>query len=81
LVPARRKTSCVPGFIAGGRGDCAAHPNAGLHFAKDWDPFAFIEICERARHEAGTELERAACEIQRAEWQRLFDYCARRSSY
>lgn len=29
----------------------------------------------------GSELERAAREIQRAEWQRLFDYCARRSSY
>jgi hypothetical protein len=28
----------------------------------------------------GSELERAAREIQRAEWQRLFDYCARRSS-
>src|SRR6266850_58344 len=55
-------------------GIAAAHPDAALHFANAWDPFAFIEICERARKQPGSELERAACEIQRAEWQRLFDY-------
>ncbi len=59
----------------------AAHPDADLNFAKAWDPFSFIDICERARRQPGSELERASLEIQRAEWQRLFDYCARRSSY
>jgi hypothetical protein len=59
----------------------AAHPDAGMYFAKEWEPFAFIDICERARRQPGSKLERAAREIQRAEWQRLFDYCARRSSY
>jgi hypothetical protein len=74
------KHPVFPGLLQAAEAIAAAHPNAGLHFAKDWDPFAFIEICERARRQPGSELERAALEIQRAEWQRLFDFCARRSS-
>jgi hypothetical protein len=42
-----------------------------------WDPFAFIELCERARRQPGSELEARARAIQRAEWQLLFNYCAR----
>jgi hypothetical protein len=42
-----------------------------------WDPFAFIAFCDRARDQPGSLQERAAREIQRAEWQILFDYCAR----
>jgi hypothetical protein len=57
-----------------------SRPGAALEFAQAWDPFAFIELCEKARRHPGSELERAALEIQRAEWQLLFDYCARRSS-
>jgi hypothetical protein len=41
-----------------------------------WDPFAFIDFCEEARRRPGTDAERVALEIQRAEWQLLFDYCA-----
>lgn len=59
----------------------AAHPDAGLKFSQAWEPMPFIEICEQARKRPGSGLERAALEIQRAEWQLLFDYCARRSSY
>ena len=58
----------------------AAHPAAGLDLSNAWDPFAFLEICEQARHQPGSEMERAALEIQRAEWQLLFDYCADGSS-
>ncbi len=43
----------------------------------EWDPFAFIDFCEEARRRAGSAAERLAREIQRAEWQLLFDYCAR----
>jgi hypothetical protein len=43
----------------------------------NWDPFAFIEMCEQARRLPGSELEARALEIQHAEWQLLFDYCAR----
>ena len=42
-----------------------------------WDPFAFVHFCERARLQPGTTQEQAAVQIQRAEWQLLFDYSAR----
>ena len=42
-----------------------------------WDPFAFIEYCETARHKPGSKNEEKAMAIQLAEWQLLFDYCAR----
>ena len=55
----------------------AAVPEAEMSFGASWDPFAFIDLCEEARHARGTPREQAALEIQRAEWQLLFDYCAR----
>ncbi len=45
-----------------------------------WDPVRFIEICGRANREPASTLARMALETQRAEWQLLFDYCARRGS-
>ena len=42
-----------------------------------WNPFAFIDMCEQARRQPGSELEASARAIQRVEWQMLFDYCAR----
>jgi hypothetical protein len=42
-----------------------------------WDAFAFLAFCERALTQPQTEQELAAREIQRAEWQLLFDHCAR----
>jgi hypothetical protein len=46
----------------------------------EWDPFAFIDFCESARQHPGSNDERAALLIQRAEWQCLFDFCARKHS-
>jgi hypothetical protein len=54
----------------------SVHPDAGVRLADSWDPFAFIELCEKARREAGSGLEAVALEIQRAEWQLLFHHCA-----
>jgi hypothetical protein len=51
-------------------------PDAEFRIGK-WDPFAFIAFCERARSQPNSTQEVAAMEIQRAEWQILFDYCAR----
>ncbi len=51
-------------------------PDAEFRIGK-WDPFAFIAFCERARSQPGSAQEKAALEIQRAEWQILFDYCAK----
>ncbi len=53
------------------------HPGADFELGAVWDPFAFIDFCERARRRPGSESEEAARKIQRAEWQLLFDYCAR----
>ncbi|MBI3473132.1 MAG: hypothetical protein HY013_17380 [Candidatus Solibacter usitatus] len=55
----------------------ARHPAAGLALPSRWDPYRFIEICEEARRKPGSPMEQAALEIQLAEWQLLFDYCAR----
>lgn len=41
-----------------------------------WDPIAFIERCAKARQEPGSDLERQVLEVQLAEWQLLFDFCA-----
>jgi hypothetical protein len=48
----------------------------GVEFGSRWDPIAFVEMCERARRQPGSELERQALQTQLAEWQLLFDYCA-----
>lgn len=53
------------------------HPHAEFRPSVKWDPFGFILFCERARQQPGSPSEAAALEIQRAEWQLLFDYCAK----
>lgn len=53
------------------------YPEAEFRTGGRWDPYSFIMFCERARQQPGSSQERAALEIQRAEWQLLFDYCAR----
>lgn len=53
------------------------YPEAEFRPGAYWDPFAFVMFCERARQQPDSPSERAALEIQRAEWQLLFDYCAR----
>lgn len=55
----------------------ARYPEAEFRPGANWDPFAFVMFCERARQQPESPSERAALEIQRAEWQLLFDYCAR----
>ena len=45
-----------------------------------WDALAFVDFCEQARQNPGSEREQEARLIQRAEWQLLFDYCARGSA-
>jgi hypothetical protein len=45
-----------------------------------WSPTAFIEQCEAARRRPGSPAERRVLELQRAEWQLLFGYCAARAT-
>jgi hypothetical protein len=67
IFPALRRTAAE---IA------SAHAAAEIVFQENWDPLAFLYVCEQARRKPSS-LEQAAREIQRAEWQLLFDYCAR----
>jgi hypothetical protein len=53
------------------------YPDAEFRPSVKWDAFGFILFCERARQQPGSSSEAAALEIQRAEWQLLFDHCAR----
>jgi hypothetical protein len=55
----------------------AQYPATGFDVGARWEPLAFIDFCEQARRSPGSEADQAAMEIQRAEWQLLFDYCAR----
>ncbi len=50
----------------------------GFDCGSSWDPTAFIEFCEQARARPGSGEESCALQVQRAEWQLLFDYCASR---
>ena len=69
-----------PELLRAAQNVTARHPQAGFHPDGRWDPFSFIDYCEQARRRPGSEVERAALEIQRAEWQLLFDHCARAGS-
>lgn len=55
--------------------DAAAEIGGAFEPGGRWDPFAFIDFCEAARRRPGSAEEQCALEIQRAEWQILFDYC------
>ena len=48
---------------------------ASLKLNSVWSPRAFIDLCETALEQPGSDVERAAIEIQHAEWQLLFDWC------
>jgi hypothetical protein len=49
----------------------------GFDVGPEWRPGAFIKLCEQAGSSPGSELERQAMAVQLAEWQLLFDYCAK----
>ena len=59
--------------MLGGRGGLA------LDARRPWDPFAFIEACEQVHRGPDPARQRALEEVQRAEWQLLFDFCCRRA--
>lgn len=49
--------------------------HAVLKLLPNADPFAFVDFCEQAENDTA-KYERAV-ELQRAEWQALFDHCLR----
>jgi hypothetical protein len=54
-----------------GNGDAAA-----WKLKPGWDPFLFLQWCDEARAEPRSAKERVAREIQMAEWELLFQWCA-----
>lgn len=45
-----------------------------LRDRSEWDPYAFVDLCEAAR--TGKSATAPLCRrVQQAEWQLLFDYC------
>lgn len=56
----------------------AAGPTAFLATQTVWDPFRFVDLCERFRG-AGDSGERLCREIAWIEWRLLFDYCHRQA--
>src|SRR5579862_2756996 len=56
--------SIFPALLEEAERIAAERPGAGLRLTREWDPFAFVEVCGRA--EKGSEAELAAREIQRA---------------
>jgi len=65
-----------PGLNQAATNIAASHPGCRFPAGASWDPLAFIDFVETARRRSGTPAEQAALEIQRAEWQLLFHYCA-----
>lgn len=62
--------------------DRAAEIAAGssFHVGEKWDPFAWIDFWEQARRKPGSAEARIAAEIEEAEWELLFAYCAQTQS-
>ena len=59
------------------RAIAADFPEAPVSTPHPWDALRFVDICEQARRRPGSPLEALALRLQRAEWQLLFDHCAR----
>ena len=56
----------------------AAHA-FGYSCGTAWDPLGFIDDCEQARRQPGSDRELLMQRVQLVEWQLLFDHCARSS--
>lgn len=57
-----------------------SNPGCGIVLNREWDPKAFIDICESAHRQSGSALEQAAIEIQFAEWELLMRWCSEPNS-
>ncbi len=64
-----------PALLEAAQEVIAKHPGVSYPVGKQWDPYLLIEFCEKARQRPGSNEEKLAMELQRVEWQILFDYC------
>lgn len=56
----------------------AAAAEHGVGGGNRWNPVKFIDLCEKARKQPGSELDRQCRAVREAEWRLLFDWCARK---
>ncbi|MCC6264175.1 MAG: hypothetical protein IT169_11400 [Bryobacterales bacterium] len=56
--------------------EIAARHESDLTVPARWDAAWFVDLCDSLSPEPEYRHHRVALEIQRAEWQLLFDYCA-----
>ena len=54
----------------------AGNPAAEALATGDWDPYAFVDLCQSAMRGRG-DAEPLCRVVQQAEWELLFDYCYR----
>jgi hypothetical protein len=57
--------------------DVAARAGGAIAVPNPWDPHWFVDLCDGVRARPDDPLYAIAQEMQTAEWQCLFDYCAR----
>jgi hypothetical protein len=55
-------------------------PVPGWQLKPVWDAYLFNQWCDEARNSPGSEKEKTALAIQRAEWDLLFPWCASTSN-
>ena len=54
----------------------ARDPDAQWKIPDQWDPFEFLDLCEKAVSEKGGAKGRVAVAVQSLEWRLLFEWCA-----
>ncbi len=69
--------ACFPALAEAAAEIVERYPGLKFVVRSEWDPFEFIDFCEESRRAPRPAAMRAAMEIQLAEWQLLFDFCAR----
>ena len=74
LLAADAKKIAADDSSGRGRSQTGAWEREGSQDA--WDPFAFVDLCEKA---AGSPSEMLCRQIQQREWELLFDYCYRQA--
>jgi len=68
VFPALRQR--VAGLVVG-------HEETEFVLKAEWDPFGWIDFWEKARRRPESPDHSLALQIQEAEWEILFEYCAR----
>jgi len=54
---------------------CLSSSKTGWRLRNEWDPYLFIQWCNEARNQPGSEKERVARRLQRLECAHLFTWC------